>query len=245
MSFPLKYLSSVVPKSPQYTGTITTDTIQSNATTTLDLTVAAQLPLPTNFAVAATGTTGATNYGYKLTALKGGLETEATAEVTIANGNATLSATNYNLVTWDDVEDADGFNIYRTTGGAAQGYVGHVDAGTLTFSDTGLTAGKAAPTTNTTEKDVDHAPHYVFIENTGANPLLVLFVKAPSSTVAARKGDAILGASPAAGTFTKRDYIPAAGSGRNNTGGYACTDGYQFVCLRASANTTNALIKVA
>lgn len=245
MSFPSKYLSTVVPKSQQYTGSITSDNILSNATTVIDLTVAAQLPLPTNLAVAATGTTGATAYGYKLTAVKGGMETEATAEVTIADGNATLSATNYNAITWDDVEDADGFNIYRITGGAAQGYVGHVPAGVLAFSDTGLTAGKAAPTTNTTEKNVDNAPHYVFIENLGAYPLLVYFCKAPSATVAGRKGDAILGASPAAGTFTKRDIIPAAGLGRNNTGTYSCTDGYQYLTARGSGGTTTAVIKVA
>jgi len=245
MSFPSKYLSTVVPKSQQYTGSITTDNILSNATTTFDLTVAAQLPLPTNLAVAATGTTGATSYGYKITALKGGKETEATAEVTIANGNATLSTTNYNAVSWDAVEDADGYCIYRTTGGAAQGYVGRVGPDTFAFSDTGIVAGVAAPSTNTTEKNVDNAPHYVFIENLGSYPLLVYFCKAPSATVAGRKGDAILGASPAAGTFTKRDIIPAAGLGRNNTGTYSCTDGYQYITLRGSGGTTTAVIKVA
>jgi len=245
MSFPAKYLSTVVPKSQQYTGSITTDTIESATTAAFDLTVAAQLPLPTGLTVTPTGTTGATSYGYKITALKGGKETEATAEVTTATGNAALSSTNYNAEAWDRVEDADGYCIYRTTGGATQGYIGRVGPDTLAFNDTGFVAGIAAPSVNTTEKNVADSPHYVFIENLGSYPLLVYLCEAPSATVALRKGDSVLGATVGAGVFTKRDIIPAAGLGRNNTGTYACTDGYQYLTMRGSGGATTAVIKVA
>jgi len=98
------------------------------------------------------GTTGATTYTYKVTATVGGKETEVSAAASVANGNATLSATNYNKVDWAAVVGATGYKVYRTAGGATQGVVATVtDRETLTLNDTGLAGGgEAAPTVNTT-----------------------------------------------------------------------------------------------
>jgi len=64
------------------------------------------------------GTTGATTYGYKITAVlsDGTTESAASAEGTTATGNATLDGTNFNRVTWSAVTSAISYNVYRTTG---------------------------------------------------------------------------------------------------------------------------------
>jgi hypothetical protein len=70
------------------------------------------------------GTIGSTTYGYVVTALKkfddtttG--ETSGSPEGSSAYGNATLSGTNWNIISWTAVEHATGYKIYRKTGGTA------------------------------------------------------------------------------------------------------------------------------
>jgi hypothetical protein len=101
--------------------------------------------------VAQHGTTGATTYGYKCASLlsDGTTSSEANAEVTIANGNATLSATDHIAITPPAVTGATLIAIYRTTGGATQGKIGTCAPG-ASFNDTGLAASGAAPTVNNT-----------------------------------------------------------------------------------------------
>jgi len=91
---------------------------------------------PAGLTVTPTGTTGATTYGYRVTALSSDNETIACPEVKVTNGNATLSETNYNALAWTEVADASSYAIYRTTGGATQGLIG--TATDNTFDDTGL-----------------------------------------------------------------------------------------------------------
>ena len=101
--------------------------------------------------VVATGTTGSTAYGYKVACESAdGTTTAASTEATIADGNATLSATNYNAISWTLPSGARQCKVYRTTGGAAQGYIATVIAPTVALNDTGLTANGSAPTINTT-----------------------------------------------------------------------------------------------
>lgn len=112
-------------------------------------------PAPT---VTPTGTTGGTAYNYKLVAKNAAGGPQALAQSaaagtagTTATGNAALSVTNYNHVTWTDAVGAASYDVYRTVGGATQGKIGTVLAGVQAFDDTGLVAdGATAPTTNGT-----------------------------------------------------------------------------------------------
>lgn len=104
---------------------------------------------PTAPLVAAQGTTGATTYTYVIVARNSTGTTEASQATSITNGNASLSASNYNQLTWTAVPYADSYDVYRTVGGATTGKI--VSATTaLTSNDTGLAGGsETAPTTNT------------------------------------------------------------------------------------------------
>lgn len=95
------------------------------------------------------GTPGATTYSYKVVATFGNGHSAASPVGTTVTGNATLSATNSNLLAWAAVQYATGYTIYRTAGGATQGAIGTTAA--LAMVDTGFTAdGTTAPTLNTT-----------------------------------------------------------------------------------------------
>ena len=110
------------------------------------------LATPTGLAVAPQGTTGAATHGYKVAALlaDGTTTTAATTEVTIANGNATLTATEFNRVSWTAVTGASGYNVFRTTGGATQGKITSTPITAVTLDDTGIAASGSAPTVNGT-----------------------------------------------------------------------------------------------
>jgi hypothetical protein len=93
------------------------------------------------------GVAGTTPYGYKVTALTGNGETLASAEGKIANGNAILSATNFNQIFWTAIPGAASYNVYGRTQGAEQ-FLANVPASATTcapstapvppcFSDTG------------------------------------------------------------------------------------------------------------
>ncbi len=98
------------------------------------------------------GTTGATTYGYKIVATNGAGVTAASTEGTTATGNATLSSSNFNRITWTAVTGATGYKVYRTTGAATQGLISTITSGsTVTLDDTGLVGGgETAETVNTT-----------------------------------------------------------------------------------------------
>jgi hypothetical protein len=70
------------------------------------------LTTPTGGSVAPQGTAQTTSYAYKVAAFNFAGETLATANLTTNTGNATLSATNFNRVTWNAVSNAEGYNIY-------------------------------------------------------------------------------------------------------------------------------------
>lgn len=101
------------------------------------ITTYSALVTPTGLAVVATGTTGSTTYSYRVSAFNDIGETLACASVSIANGNATLSATNYNAVTWSAVAGATGYNIWgRYATGLGETYMGTV-YGLLVYNDKG------------------------------------------------------------------------------------------------------------
>ncbi len=95
------------------------------------------------------GTTGATAYSYKVVALHRQGQTAASSAGSTTTGNATLSSSDFNRITWTAVTNATAYRVYRTVGGATTGQIGIVGAVTQ-FDDTGLTAdATTAPTVNT------------------------------------------------------------------------------------------------
>ncbi len=83
------------------------------------------------------GTTGSTDYTYKVIGYSDetGEESLATSGTT-STGHATPDSANFNRITFADVTDADRFNVYRLENGL-YGYVGTTE--TLTFDDEGIT----------------------------------------------------------------------------------------------------------
>jgi len=95
-----------------------------------------QLDTPTGLAVTATGVTGSTAYSYRVEALNATGRTAACARVAIANGNATLSTSNYNALTWNAVSGASAYNVYgRKQDGIGEEYMDTVY--TNAYNDTG------------------------------------------------------------------------------------------------------------
>lgn len=102
-----------------------------------NITTYSALTTPTGLGVTATGTTGSTAYSYRVSAFNSVGETLACTSVAIANGNATLSATNYNALAWSAVTGATGYNIWgRYATGLGETYMGTV-YGLLVYNDKG------------------------------------------------------------------------------------------------------------
>ncbi len=102
------------------------------------------------------GTAGVTSYSYKI-AISDGVAgtTAASAAGSTTTGNATLSGTNFNIITETTVV-GNIYNVYRTVGGATQGLVGSFTATSTSsvFNDTGLAATGTTPSANTTGGDI-------------------------------------------------------------------------------------------
>ena len=90
-----------------------------------------------------TDPTHATTYTYKLVAVApDGSKTLAGADSTTNLGVATLSALNFNALSWGAVSGAESYEVYRTVGGATQGRIYAGPA--LAVDDTGLVGNGAA-----------------------------------------------------------------------------------------------------
>lgn len=110
-------------------------------------TVVPLVPLssPENVAVTNFGTPGATTYTYHVTAYNSAGETIESTVVT-TTGNATLSGSNFNRITWDKVWGATGYKIYNGLGNI-------LSSATLNlhFDDVGgVTTDSSLPIKNTT-----------------------------------------------------------------------------------------------
>lgn len=107
---------------------------------------------PPSVSVTPTGS-GATTYGYRVSALTYDGETEASATVTCVN-NATLSGAAYNTVAWVQSQGAYAYRIYgRTSGSELLMITLSIEtlAGDLMWADTGaLTPSGALPAMNNT-----------------------------------------------------------------------------------------------
>jgi len=106
------------------------------------------LPAPSGVAVTPIGTTGATTYGYRISAVNYAGETLASSTVTTSTGNAALSSTNFNRITWVAVQFATSYKVYGRTSGSELLIATVSD---LYFDDFGsLTPSGALPSTNST-----------------------------------------------------------------------------------------------
>ena len=102
-------------------------------------TVFTALTTPTNLAVTPNGSTGSTKYSYRVSAFNSTGETLGCVSVQITNGNATLSSTNYNALTWTAVAGATGYNVYGRKPSSENG-IGETKMYTVTtnaYNDTG------------------------------------------------------------------------------------------------------------
>lgn len=121
-----------------------------------------QPAVPNTPTAATNGTAGSTTNIYKIVGRAGSMQCPSTG-VTIATCAATLTATNSVTITWIPVPGYAVFDVYRTTAAgtpSTTGRIGTVSAGfqnpnitsgTMSFTDTGLTAdGSTVPATNTT-----------------------------------------------------------------------------------------------
>ena len=106
----------------------------------------AEIDKPNVITVTPTGAAGSTTYKYTVTSFdrRTSTETPFSASGTTTTGNATLSSTNYNNITWTitatygyAVADLD-FNIYKEANGV-YGYIG-TSSGVASFKDIGYAA---------------------------------------------------------------------------------------------------------
>lgn len=120
------------------------------------------LSAPSSPTVTVHGTTGSTSYTYYVAAcstactsvfgLYYSQTTLASSGTSISNGNATLSSTNYNTVSWSAITGAAGYVVYQTKG-ATTSIVAVVSGGSTTsYNDTGtaISSGVSLPSADQT-----------------------------------------------------------------------------------------------
>lgn len=82
------------------------------------------LSTPGTGTVTPQGTSGSTDYSYRVSAFNDAGETLANTAFTTSTGNATLSSTNFNRLDWADVSGATGYNVYgRSADGLGETYL--------------------------------------------------------------------------------------------------------------------------
>jgi hypothetical protein len=103
------------------------------------------------------GTAGSTSYSYRVVAYMGdGSATTAGGTGSTSTGNATLSSSSYNTVTFTQVTGASSYGIYRTAAGGTgnsgtTGLVGTIAYNGFIFHDTGAAGdGTSPPVYNST-----------------------------------------------------------------------------------------------
>ena len=99
---------------------------------------------PVISSITQTGTPGAVTYYYRVSAILSSGETSASPELSTTTSNATLSGTNYNVVTWGAVSGATGYNVYRSSAAGAELKIASNVAGP-TYQDQSNTVGVGSP----------------------------------------------------------------------------------------------------
>jgi hypothetical protein len=99
-------------------------------------------PQPT---VVVTGTIGSTTYTYFVVAtgldpLNNSIDSTPSPTQSVSTGNATLSSSNYNAISWASVAGATGYKVIRSVGGATTGVIATLSSATLSYNDQGAAA---------------------------------------------------------------------------------------------------------
>jgi len=101
------------------------------------------------------GTPGAVTWTYKVSALSGTGETAVSAAGSTTTGAATLTAANYNIVTWAPIPGATAYKVYRTAVGTSPTSTGYIGTTLLTsINDTGLPGDGSTPNTTNTSGQI-------------------------------------------------------------------------------------------
>jgi hypothetical protein len=117
--------------------------------TSRDLTVAgsatisgATMTAPATPSVSQVGSAGSTAYTYKIAArMTDGRMTQLSSAGTTATGNATLTGSNYNSLSWSAYSGADAYYVYRTASSGSPSTLGLLDVITgTTYNDTATPA---------------------------------------------------------------------------------------------------------
>jgi hypothetical protein len=116
----------------------------------------AQLSSPGSPVITNHGTPGSTNAQYVVTTLNAAGESTPSGIGVTTTGNAVLTGSNYNVVTWTAVASATGYNVYKLVGGV---FVFLATTATTTLNDTGgATTSQTPPISNTTMTLLDGGP---------------------------------------------------------------------------------------
>ncbi|MTI62226.1 MAG: YfhO family protein [Firmicutes bacterium] len=125
---------------------------------------AVPLNAPENLAITVEGSSGTTVYGYRVTALSKAGETIPCAELTINDGNAVLDETNFNNITWDPVENAVQYSVFRSSSEGDSATTGRIAViGDTSLEDTGLAAEGDEPNENTAFDHYGESGDYDFV----------------------------------------------------------------------------------
>jgi hypothetical protein len=139
---------------------------------------------PTGLAISNQGASGTTAYSYRVSAYNAVGETLACISVATTTGNATLTTSNFNRLTWDAVANAVGYVVYGRENTAHNG-IGETQLNTVvtnTYDDTGvdtpsttITPGDGNSTGGQKGSMIIYAMGRLFISGDTANPSRVYY----------------------------------------------------------------------
>ncbi|MEJ6950327.1 hypothetical protein [Natronospora cellulosivora (SeqCode)] len=122
------------------------------------------LDSPENLAVTVEGESGFTNYAYKVSALSKAGETLPSAEITIDDGNEILDESNFNRISWDPVDGAVQYAVYRSVSEGEDASTGRIALiNDTSLDDTGLEADGDEPNENTAYDHYGESGDYDFV----------------------------------------------------------------------------------
>ena len=122
------------------------------------------LDSPENLAVTVEGESGFTNYAYKVSALSKTGETLPSAEITIDDGNEILDESNFNRISWDPVENAVQYAVYRSVSEGEDALTDRIALiNDTSLDDTGLEADGDEPGENTAYDHYGESGDYDFV----------------------------------------------------------------------------------
>lgn len=101
---------------------------------------------PSSVSVSTVGAGDTTSYTYIVVARASSGTSQGSSAVTITTANATLTSSNFNVITWSSVASAVSYDVYRTASGGTPSSTGKIGNTTSLFlNDTGLAGDSTSP----------------------------------------------------------------------------------------------------